>query len=203
MSALLAMVLLAAPASRLTYESKCLYCHSADVTEGPRLTDAGWRGIIDRMRRKAPLLIHKSDVPHLAAYLTQVAGRVPAGGTAVKKQPDLLFPPEPELSAPPPPPEEELKRPEPEVKHPDDPALRAALEAQLAAQQAAQQQLDEEGQSLLERRCSKCHSLTRVFMRLDTAGSAVSTLERMRWKTGSGISDDDAQLLVRFLRSQF
>src|SRR5262249_52042485 len=65
MIALLALALAAAPASRLTYESKCLYCHSADVTEGPRLTDAGWRQIIERMRRKAPLLIHKSDVPRL------------------------------------------------------------------------------------------------------------------------------------------
>ncbi|MFT3842093.1 MAG: photosystem P840 reaction-center cytochrome c-551 [Myxococcaceae bacterium] len=146
------------------------------------------------MRRKAPLLIHKSDVPKLAAYLTQVAGRVPLGPPPKRKVA------EPELTAPPPPP---TPPEEPALKTPEEPAPPAVDDAVAKAQQEAQQQLDEEGQSLLERRCSKCHSLSRVFMRLDSQPSAMATLERMRWKTGSGISDDDAQLLERFLKSQF
>ncbi len=203
MSALVLLLLAASPASRLSYEGKCLYCHSADITEGPRLPESGWRNLVERMRRKAPLLIHRSDVPHLAAYLTQVLGRVPAPGAhrrvaerAPQAAPDA-GPPEPVAE---PLPEEPLKVPEAE---PTPPAEDAALKAALEAQALAQQKLDEEGQALLERRCSKCHTLGRVFTKLDSPAVSLATLERMRWKTGSGITDDEAQLLERFLRSQF
>ncbi len=201
MSALIALLLAASPASRLTYENKCLYCHSADITEGPRLSDGGWRAVVERMRKKAPLLIHKSDVPRLAAYMTQVLERVPAGYSARPRRPaekpEAKAAPDagmPEVIAAAP---AELKEPEP--LPPEDPALRAALEAQAAAQT----RLDEEGQALIERRCSKCHTLGRVFSKLDNPGASLATLDRMRWKTGSGISDEEAELIARFIRAQF
>jgi hypothetical protein len=55
---------------------------------------------------------------------------------------------------------------------------------------------------LLEDRCSKCHTLNRVFARVDSLAAGEAIIERMRRKTGSGISPDDARILLRFLASR-
>ena len=52
-------------------------------------------------------------------------------------------------------------------------------------------------------RCSKCHTLGRIYARLDTLERSLTTLERMRLKTGSGITDHDFRLLEDYLRTQF
>jgi hypothetical protein len=58
------------------------------------------------------------------------------------------------------------------------------------------------GPELLEERCSKCHTLFRVFTKMDSVVVGEATIERMRRKTGSGISPRDAAILKRFLRSR-
>ena len=84
----------------------------------------------------------------------------------------------------------------PEVEEPEElpppPAVAAAEEA-----------VDEEGAELMQRRCSKCHTLVRVFGKLDSYERALFTLKRMRLKTGSGISRDDYERLETFLKAQF
>ena len=55
----------------------------------------------------------------------------------------------------------------------------------------------------MEQKCSKCHALVRVFTKLDSMPRALSTVERMRRKTGSGISVEEAELLERYIRTQF
>ena len=40
----------------MSYEQKCLYCHSEEVSERRRLTEGQWRRLIEQMRRKAPVL---------------------------------------------------------------------------------------------------------------------------------------------------
>jgi hypothetical protein len=42
-----------------------------------------------------------------------------------------------------------------------------------------------------------------VYGRLDTLDRSLSTLERMRLKTGSGITDDEMKLMEEYLRAQF
>src|SRR6185436_21019308 len=55
--------------------------------------------------------------------------------------------------------------------------------------------LEKEGFELLQKRCSKCHTLGRVYGRLDTLERSLLTLKRMRMRTGSGITDHDMQVL--------
>jgi mono/diheme cytochrome c family protein len=63
--------------------------------------------------------------------------------------------------------------------------------------------LEQEAFALLQQRCSKCHTLGRVYGRLDTLERSLQTLERMRLKTGSGITDHEMEVLETYLRSQF
>jgi hypothetical protein len=42
-----------------------------------------------------------------------------------------------------------------------------------------------------------------VYGRLDTLERSMQTLERMRLKTGSGITDHDMETLEAYLRTQF
>ena len=63
--------------------------------------------------------------------------------------------------------------------------------------------LEQQATALISQRCSKCHSLGRVYGRLDTFERSMATLSRMRFKTGSGITDDELKLLEGYLRTQF
>lgn len=63
--------------------------------------------------------------------------------------------------------------------------------------------LEQEAFALLQKRCSKCHTMGRVYGRLDTLERSLQTLERMRFKTGSGITDHDMEVLEAYLRKQF
>ena len=84
-----------------------------------------------------------------------------------------------------------------EIEEPDEPPPPPPIV------QAAEEQVDEEGAELMQRRCSKCHTLVRVFGKLDSYERALFTLQRMRLKTGSGISRDDYERLEAFLKAQF
>lgn len=185
-----ALTVAAPPSARLSYEQKCLYCHSDEVSESRRFTEGQWRRLIEGKRKRAPLLISRSDVEVLTRYLVHtlklgVAPKPVAVAPAkVEVKPEPL---KPELK---PPPVLEPLPPEPVVAPPlPDVVVDPALE--------------EQAQALIRQRCSKCHSLGRVYGRLDTFERSMATLERMRLKTGSGITDDELKLLEDFLRTQF
>ena len=190
LSLLLALTVAAPPSARLEYERKCLYCHSEEVAESRRFTEPQWRRVIEQMRLKAPLLITRGDVVTLTRYMTQTLKLVPAATKPVvvaEVKPVVLevkLPPAPEL------------KPVPQLELP--PPLLAVEEITPAA--AA---LEQEAAGLLQQKCSKCHTLGRVYGRLDTLERSMQTLERMRLKTGSGITDHDMDVLEAYLRTQF
>lgn len=203
----LALVLSTPPATRLQYERKCLHCHSEELAEKPRLTEAQWRTVIARERKRAPVLISKGDVPALARYLTQVLKRtpkkpkpVPAPITPSPLEPAVVATPEPLPPIPEPEPEVE---PEPSPNDvtipPPAPIPEAPPAPELSAELLA---LEVEGFDRMQARCSKCHTLGRVYQKLDSLETALTTLTRMRLKTGSGISRADARLLEAYLRAQ-
>lgn len=187
---LLALTVAAPPASRLQYEAKCLYCHSEEVTESKRFTEPQWRRVIEQMRTKAPLLITRGDVNALTAYMTQTLKLVPPP-SAVKPVVKPVEPVPPVVTEVPP---SELK-PAPAVLDPIVPAPEELTPDAIA--------LEKEGFELLQKRCSKCHTLGRVYGRLDTLERSLLTLKRMRMRTGSGITDHDMQVLEAYLRTQF
>lgn len=196
LSLALTVVVAAGPAPRLVYEQKCLYCHSQAVAESGRRTEPQWRRLIERMRVKAPLLIGRADVDLLTRYISRelklavpgkpkepVVTSTPA--TVTVTAPNGTVSP-PTVTAPPLEPAPGLEPlPFPEPTRRSDPELEA------------------QATELISRRCSRCHSLGRVYGRLDTFERSMTTLERMRLKTGSGITDADMELLERFLREQF
>ena len=191
----LSVVVQAAPMSpRLLYEDKCLFCHSEEVTEEKHFTAAQWRREVNKMRSKAPLLITRHDAEVLTQYIVKTLKLVPAA--SVKPKPtataanDVLppMPPRPDAAAPV---EQEPLRARPETF--DEPPRPPAEE----------EALDDEGAALMQRRCSKCHTLQRVFGRLDSLDRSLFTLRRMRLKTGSGISRKDEERMEEFLRQQF
>lgn len=204
LSLLLALTIAAPPAARLEYERKCLYCHSEEVAESKRFTEPQWRKVIEQMRMKAPLLITRGDVNALTAYMTQtlklVSPPAPKPATPVKPpEPAVVAPvnePPPAVTEPAPPPvtEPELK-PAPVVLEPVPPPPEELSPAAIA--------LEKEGFALLQKRCSKCHTLGRVYGRLDTLERSLLTLRRMRMRTGSGITDHDMKVLEAYLRTQF
>ena len=152
---IIAITVAAPPASRLQYEAKCLYCHSEEVTESKRFTESQWRRVIEQMRTKAPLLITRGDVNALTAYMTHTLKLVP---------PPVAAKPVAKLTEPAPPvvtevPLSELK-PAPAVLEPVPPAPEELSPDAIA--------LEKEGFELLQKRCSKCHTLGRVYGRLDT-----------------------------------
>lgn len=200
----LALVLSTPPATRLQYERKCLHCHSEELAEKPRLTEAQWRTVIARERKRAPVLISKGDVPALARYLTQVLKRtpkkpkpVPAPITPSPLEPAVVATPEP---LPP------IPEPETDLEPEADPTLPTAApipEAPPAPELSAELlALEVEGFDRMQARCSKCHTLGRVYQKLDSLETALTTLTRMRLKTGSGISRADVRLLEAYLRAQ-
>jgi cytochrome c5 len=185
---------------RVLYEEKCLFCHSEEVTEEKHFTAAQWRREVNKMRAKAPLLITRHDAEVLVEYIVKQLKLVPAAPapkpTAPKPPPTVEAQPSPPV--PPPPPPEEPLRPPPESLEEPPPQPPLPPEAQAAADE-----LDEEGAALMQRRCSKCHTLQRVFGKLDSFEKSLFTLKRMRLKMGSGISLNDEQRIEQFLRSQF
>jgi glycine betaine monooxygenase B len=54
----------------------------------------------------------------------------------------------------------------------------------------------------MQKRCSKCHNLDRVFAARKDAHGWRTTVERMRAQPGSGISETDAGTIVGYLSSQ-
>ncbi len=176
---LLSVALQANP--RILYEQKCLYCHSEEVTESQKRTPQQWRRVVKRMRAKAPVLITRSDARVLTEYLVKTLKLVPPARRAPAPAPA----PEPE----------ELPKEVPD--EPDEPPLPPPPVVE------AEQAIDEEGAELMQRRCSKCHTLQRVYGKLDSYDRALFTLKRMRLKTGSGISRDDYERLKAFLEAQF
>lgn len=191
----LSVVVQASPSPRLLYEDKCLFCHSEEVTEEKHFTATQWRRVVAKMRAKAPLLITRHDADVLWQYIVKTLKLVPAS----KAVPKPVAPPPGEPSAapapvPPPPPVSELHElPETlDEPPPQPPEVQAQADAE-----------DEEGAALMQRRCSKCHTLQRAFTKLDSYERSVFTLKRMRLKTGSGISKKDEERIEQFLKAQF
>lgn len=188
----------AAPSPRLSYEQKCLYCHSEEVAERRRLTEVQWRRLIEQMRLKAPLLITKSDVITLARYMAQTLRLAPA---VTAPAPVAVTTKEP-MPTPPPMPEIDLRVPE--ITAPTvDAGTPSTDEPAPPVPTVADTTRAEEGFALMRHRCSKCHSLGRVYGRLDTLERSLNVVERMSLKTGSGITEDEVAQLQAFLRSQF
>jgi hypothetical protein len=191
----LSLSLAASQNVRVTYELKCLYCHSAEVTERVRLTEAKWVKLVEKMRKKAPLLITRRDVAAIAHYMAHDKGLAPKEKVAAKP---IAVTPEPKPFEPPP-----LPAPEPPSEPLKEPGPPGEPEKTAAEVEAEQQQLEQRGFALMRQRCSKCHTISRVYSKLNDLESALSTIERMELKTGSGITEADAELLERFVRAQF
>ncbi len=198
LSLVLALAVAAPPNARLTYEQKCLYCHSEEVAEGHKYTENQWRRLVEQMRQKAPLLISRSDAQLLTKYITQTLKLVVATPARPASSPTTSVKPNQPPSSPPPGPE---LKPLPELP-PDPPALPPAPPA-AEELPPPDLELDAQATQIIQQRCSKCHALGRVYTRLDTYERSMTTLERMRLKTGSGITDDELALLERYLRAQF
>lgn len=185
----LGLVTSAPPAARLVYEQKCLYCHSEEIAERRRLPEAQWRRLVEQMRAKAPLLITRSDVPLLARYMARTLKLVPPRAPSATA-------PRPDAGVALPSPVVELKPlPELEPLEPGDGGTSDEPAPQVATEESAVFEL-------MQRRCSKCHTLGRVFEKLDRLDRSLSVLERMRLKTGSGITERDAERIEAFMRSQ-
>jgi cytochrome c5 len=204
----LTLVVAAPTSTRLLYEQKCLYCHSEEVTERRQRTEAEWRALVEEMRQKAPLLVTRSDAAVLSRYLARVLGSapppvrpVPAPAVTPKAPPLMVPTPPPPVSAPPVPMPVPAPAPEPEgvASLEPWPGVASASAEELERARAAEQA----GFALMERRCSRCHTLGRVYGKLDTRSRALAIIERMRFKTGSGITEGELRQLQDFVRAQF
>ncbi|MBM4782809.1 MAG: hypothetical protein GQE15_34465 [Archangiaceae bacterium] len=189
MLALLVTLSLAAPPStRLLYEQKCLYCHSEEVSERVRLTEPQWRRLIEQMRQRAPVLITRGDVFTLSRYMVNGLKLVPAQKPVVAvTKPDSLG--------------ADLRLADAGV--PRDVPLPTPIDPLPEEPNADELALAEEGFALMQTRCSRCHTLGRVYGKLDTLERSLNVIERMSLKTGSGITEDDLRVLEAYLRSQF
>jgi cytochrome c5 len=163
--------------ARALYDAKCLFCHSAEVAQRPRLKPAQWRRLVESMRARAPMLISRGDADVLTRYIVRELKLLPRSAPVeIVKIPEAT----PGEAAIEPAPLVEASLP-PEPSDPEAEAL---------------------GPELLEARCSKCHTLQRVYLKLIGFERASAIISRMKRKTGSGITDADAELLQRFLRSR-
>ena len=186
------LALLAPSDARQVFEEKCLYCHSQTVIQSRRLKPSQWRGVVAKMQSRAPLLIGRRDADVIVRYIVRDLRLVPPRATPLAKAQAEPEPEEAVEEAPEPPP-----APPPVAATPTPapaPLPSQAIEEDTEAETLAPQ--------ILEQRCSKCHTLFRVFTKLDAAATAQATIERMRRKTGSGISAREADLLKRFVRSR-
>lgn len=57
----------------------------------------------------------------------------------------------------------------------------------------------EQAKKLLEEKCSACHTLERTLERNKTKEGWESTVNRMRKKGGSGISEEEAKIITEYL----
>ena len=190
MFALVLMLSLTAapPDVRMSYEKKCLYCHSEEVSESKKLTELQWKKVIEQMRRKSPLLIARADVPPLMKYIigTLKLGLPPRKRAVVatlKNEPDY----------------EEPARPAPVVTV--EPVAGPTVSDPLPSPEEVANA--EQGFALMQKRCSKCHTLSRVYRKLDSFERSMAVVERMRMKTGSAITDHELAILETYLRNQF
>ena len=58
---------------------------------------------------------------------------------------------------------------------------------------------DTEGKALFEKRCAKCHDSDRAWSRAETPDFWRTTVQRMRGKMFSGISEADAAAITEYL----
>ncbi len=174
--------------ARTAYEVKCLFCHSAEVAQRPRLRPWQWRRLVESMRRRAPLLISRRDVEVLTRYIVHDLKLVPPRRAADPEPPELD--------------EEPIPLVQPEPASPVRPPEPLAPPPLVATAPPVDEEAERLGPDLLEAKCSKCHTLQRVFLKVDTLERGSALLERMRKKTGSGITRQDADLLLRFLQSR-
>ncbi|MBX7113787.1 MAG: photosystem P840 reaction-center cytochrome c-551 [Myxococcaceae bacterium] len=189
---LLMVSMSAAPSARVLYETKCLYCHSAVVTEAAVRTPAQWKKVVASMRRKAPLLIARGEARQLVSYLVTTLKLVPPPSSKPRAATVVLNSPAVRETAPP-------------VEPPaDSEGLPGAADDATSTEPSDENdRFEGHATELIERRCSKCHTLSRVYTKLDTLDRSLVTLRRMRLKPGSGISATDAATIERFLRTQF
>lgn len=194
MRALLSLLTLLAGATdaKQTFENDCLYCHSDAVIVKRRMRPGQWRGIVAKMQARAPLLISRRDADVIVRYIVRELKLVPPRATPKPAEPEAPAEPEEPIEETPPP----VATPTPT---PVAPPPAAALAPPPPEEDTEAETL---APRLLAERCSKCHSLFRVFTKLDSASNAEATIERMRRKTGSGISAHEADLLKRFARSR-
>ncbi len=208
-ASLLALTLTAAPtvAPRLLYEQRCLYCHSSELSERRALTPAQWKAMVESMRVKAPLLITRTDARLITRYIVETLKLVPAGVAPVVPKAVAARP----RPAPAPAPvvadnkSMEPAAPEPVAVIELQPEVApnfaiVSVEPEEMPLNPEDELAEQEGAALMQRRCSKCHTLNRVFNKLDTFERSMATVRRMRLKTGSGITASDLALIERFLR---
>lgn len=192
------------------FESRCLYCHSEARVKELRLRPSQWRKLVQRMQAQAPLLISRREIEPIVRYIVndlKLVPKEPARAPAVaatsprrsretgsaERGAEKTSPPPPTLP-PEPPDTTEVAPVEPEPE-PNAPVPVAAVD--LASPE--DRQAEELGPVLLAQRCSKCHTLYRVFTKIDSLEAGEAIIDRMRKKTGSGISPDDARILRHFL----
>ena len=195
----------ASPAQKL-YEGKCLYCHSGASAGRVRLRPAEWRRLVERMRSHAPLLISARDQEVIVRYLVSELKLVPKESShAVSHS------------------RREPESPPSETKTENVPLLAAAVADRPAAPSSTSDasanaqspssteptdppptpedfEADAAGPRLLAEKCSKCHTVNRVYTKIQSVAFGNSVIDRMRRKAGSGISPADADLLKRFIR---
>ncbi len=211
-SLILISLVSAAPApvgQRLLYEQRCLYCHSSELSERKLLMPAQWKAMVESMRIKAPLLITRTDARTITAYIVETLKLVPKGvapvvpvARAPRPRPApvaaVVSPTAPIAAA-------EVKPAEPIAPEPLnvielEPLPTAVAEVEEAPMRPEDELAEQEGAALMQRRCSKCHTLNRVFNKLDTFERSMATVRRMRLKTGSGITSSDLETIEKFLR---
>jgi hypothetical protein len=195
-----------------TFEDKCLFCHSRSIIEGERLRPAQWRAVVLKMSARAPLLIGRRDIDVIVRYLVRDLRLVPRrlvrprpaapeGGPKPSAEPttaDEAAEEEETAETPATPGPAPAPVPGP-MAAPSVPTVVAPVQEPVDPEHAEAEAL---GPELLRRRCSKCHTLFRVYTRVSSVATGDEVIERMRRKTGSGISPRDARILKLFLRGR-
>lgn len=184
------------------YNEKCLYCHSGTLTERLRLRPSQWKRVVARMRRHSPLLFSESEAAQIVRYLVRERHLVPKEpllARAPRRAPAPAATPTTAAEA------EEPDRDDVEAAEAEATAPGASAPAPVPPEpviESTDPEAEEKGPGLVAEKCSKCHTTRRVYMKVETVENGDAIIERMRHKTGSGISPEDADLLHRFLRAR-
>lgn len=199
---MVALVLLLGPAAaradgKRLYEQKCLYCHSGTLTDRLRLHPSQWKRLVARMRRHSPLLFSENEATQIVHYLVRERHLVPKEPAVARapRRPPLVEP------APQPQPQPAVAA-EAEAAEAEEPETAEASAPETLPLESSDPEAEEKGPKLVAERCSKCHTTRRVYMKVESVDTGEAIIERMRHKTGSGISPDDADLIKRFLRAR-